>query len=332
MRAVLSKVAGGPETLVLEEIAEPVAGPGQVLVRVAAVGANFPDSLIISDRYQFRPGRPFSPGGELAGTVEAVGEGVVDFAAGDRVVAITIWGAMCEKVAVDAWRCARIPDDMPFDEAAAFLITYGTSYHALVDRARLAAGETLLVLGAAGGVGLAGVEIGKALGARVVAAASSREKVDVALRVGADVGVVYDPRLAEGDGQKALAAEFKKACGSDGAAVVLDPVGGAYSEPALRSIAWLGRFLVVGFPAGIARIPLNLPLLKGCDVLGIFWGSALERDPARHREALAELFDLYGLGRIKPLISARFPLDRAAEAIVELSARRANGKIVVTVP
>lgn len=332
MKAMLSKVPGGPETLVVEEIAEPTAGPGRLLVRVAAVGANFPDSLIIADRYQYRPPRPFSPGGEFSGTVEAVGDGVTDFAPGDRVLAMTIWGAMSEKVAVDAWRCARIPDAMPFDEAAAFLLTYGTSYYALVDRARLKAGETLLVLGAAGGVGLAAVEIGKAFGARVVAAASSKEKVQLAQKLGADAVVVYDPRLAEGEGQKALAAEFKRACGAEGAHVVMDPVGGAYSEPALRSIAWLGRFLVVGFPAGIARIPLNLPLLKSCDVLGIFWGSAMERDPVRHREALGELFDLYAAGKIRPVVSARFPFERGADAIVELSSRRASGKIVVTIP
>ncbi len=332
MKALLSKIAGGPETLVLEDVAEPVAGPGQLLVRVSAVGANFPDSLIISDRYQFKPDRPFAPGGELSGTVEAVGQGVDGFAPGDRVVAITIWGAMAEKVAVSAWRCVRIPEGMPFDEAAAFLLTYGTAYHALVDRARIKAGETVLVLGAAGGVGLAAIEVGKALGARVVAAASSREKVALATSLGADEGVVYDPLLTEGEGQKALAATFKKACGAEGADVVLDPVGGVYSEPALRSIAWLGRFLVVGFPAGIARIPLNLPLLKGCDILGIFWGSAMERDPVRHREALGELFELYGQGRVRPVISARFPLERGADAIVELTARRANGKIVVTIP
>jgi NADPH2:quinone reductase len=329
---MLSKVPGGPETLIVEEIAEPVAGPGRLLVKVAAVGANFPDSLIIADRYQYKPPRPFSPGGEFSGTVEAVGEGVSDFAPGDRVLAMTIWGAMSEKVAVEAWRCARIPDVMPFDEAAAFVLTYGTSYYALVDRARLKPGETLLVLGAAGGVGLAAVEIGKALGARVVAAASSKEKVELAQKLGADAVVVYDPRLTEGEGQKALAAEFKKACGADGFDVIMDPVGGAYSEPALRSIAWLGRFLVVGFPAGIARIPLNLALLKSCDVLGVFWGSAMERDVVRHREALGELFELYAKGKIRPVVSARFPFERGADAIVELSSRRASGKIVVTIP
>lgn len=331
MKAILSKSAGGTETLVLEDVADPVAGPGQVLICVAAVGVNFPDSLIIADRYQERPPRPFSPGGEISGTVEAVGEGVQDFAPGDRVLAIMIWGGMAEKVAVDAWRCQRIPDAMPFDEAAAFMLTYGTSYHALADRARLKAGETLLVLGAAGGVGLSAVEVGKALGARVVAAASNQEKVDFAIAHGADVGVVYDPELAPGDGQRALTTKLREGCGG-GPAVIYDPVGGPYSEAALRSIAWLGRYLVVGFPAGIAKIPLNLPLLKGCDVLGVFWGEAMQRDPVRHRQALGELFALYGEGKVRPAISARFPFSQAARAIAELARRRATGKIVVTVP
>lgn len=329
MKAILSKVAGGPETLVLEEIEAPRAGPGQVVISVASVGANFPDSLIIADRYQEKPPRPFSPGGEIAGVVCEVGEGVEDFAVGDRVLAMIIWGGLREKVAVDAWRCAKIPDAMPFDEAAAFLITYGTSYHALVDRACLQAGETLLVLGASGGVGLAAVEIGKALGARVIAAASTEEKVELAIRYGASDGVVYG---IDTDDARALAAKFKAACGEAGADVIYDPVGGAYSEPALRSIAWLGRYLVVGFPAGIAKIPLNLPLLKGCDILGVFWGSAMQRDPVGHRHALRALFGLYLEGKIRPAISRRYPFERSADAIVELASRKATGKIVITVP
>lgn len=329
MKAILSRHAGGPETLVLEEIEAPRAAPGQIVVAVAAVGANFPDSLIIADRYQEKPPRPFSPGGEIAGIVCEVGAGVEDFAVGDRVLAMIIWGGLRERVAVDAWRCARIPDAMPFDEAAAFLLTYGTSYHALVDRAKLAAGETLLVLGASGGVGLAAVEIGKALGARVIAAASTEEKVDLAMRHGADTGLVYG---TDADNPRALAAKFKAAAGDGGFDVIYDPVGGTYSEPALRSIAWLGRYLVVGFPAGIASVPLNLPLLKGCDILGIFWGSAMQRDPARHRQAVAELFELYLQGRIRPAISRRYRLEDSAEAIIELASRKATGKIVITVP
>lgn len=330
MKAVLSRMPGGPETLVVDDVAEPAAASGQVLVRVAAAGVNFPDSLIIADRYQARPPRPFSPGGEISGVVEAVGEGVTDLMAGDRVVALMVWGGMAEKVAVDAWRCVRIPDVMPFDEAAGFLITYGTSYHALVDRARVRPGETLLVLGAAGGVGLAAVEIGSALGARVIAAASSPEKVDLAMSRGAQDGVVYDASLEEGEGQRALAARFKVACGDAGADVIYDAVGGVYTEPALRSIAWLGRYLVVGFPAGIARIPMNLALLKGCDICGVFWGSAMERDPERHRAALGELFRLYESGAVRPAISARYPLERAGQAIAALASRKAVGKLVVT--
>lgn len=332
MKAVLSKAPGGPDTLVIEDVAEPVAGNGQVLIRVAAVGINFPDSLIIADRYQARPERPFSPGGEVSGTVEQVGEGVSHLKPGDRVLAVMIWGGLAEKVAVDAWRCARIPDAMPFDEAAAFMLTFGTSYYALVDRAKIKAGETLLVLGASGGVGLAAVEIGKALGARVLAAASSQDKLDLALARGASDGIVYDARLEEGDGQRALAASLKTLCGNAGADVIYDPVGGAYSEPALRSAAWLGRYLIVGFPAGIARIPLNLPLLKGCDLLGVFWGSAMERDPVRHAEALGELFELYVEGKVSPTISMRFPFAKSGEAITTLASRQATGKVVVTIP
>ena len=332
MKAILSRIAGGPESLTIEEIDEPVAGQGQIVVSVAAVGANFPDSLVISDRYQFKPPRPFSPGGEISGIVSAVGEGVEDFAVGDRVLAMIIWGGLAEKVAVDAWRCSKIPDAMPFDEAAAFMLTYGTSYHALVDRARLQPGETLLVLGASGGVGLAAVEIGKALGARVIAAASTEEKVALAIARGASDGVVYGSDPADPTAQRALAAKFKTVCGEGGFDVIYDPVGGGYSEPALRSIAWLGRYLVIGFPAGIAKIPLNLPLLKGCDILGVFWGAAMERDPVRHRAAVEELFALYAAGKVRPTISKHYPFEKSAEAIIDLASRKATGKLVITVP
>lgn len=332
MKAVLSKTPGGPNSLVLEDVAEPIPGKGQVLIRVAAVGINFPDSLIIADRYQARPERPFSPGGEISGVIERVGDGVSHLKPGDRVLAVMIWGGLAEKVAVDAWRCARIPDTMPFDDAAAFMLTFGTSYYALVDRARIRSGETLLVLGASGGVGLAAVELGTALGARVLAAASSQDKLDLALARGAEDGIVYDAKLEEGEGQRALAAAFKALCGNAGADVIYDPVGGRYSEPALRTAAWLGRYLIVGFPAGIARIPFNLPLLKGCDILGVFWGSAMERDPARHAEALGELFDLYLAGKVRPTISERFAFDKSSEAIATLASRRATGKVVVTIP
>jgi NADPH2:quinone reductase len=331
MKAVLSRSAGGPGTLVVDEMPEPAAASGEVVVAVKAVGVNFPDLLIIEDKYQFRPQRPFSPGAEIAGVVEAVGEKVETLRRGDRVLAMLGWGGMAEKVAVKAADAFTLPGAMPFDEAAAFLMTYGTSYYALRDRAALKPGETLLVLGAAGGVGLAAVELGRAMGARVIAAASSRKKLDLALAAGAHDGIVYPAGPLDRDAQKALADAFKSACGADGPHVIYDPVGGDYSEPALRSIAWEGRYLVVGFPAGIARLPLNLPLLKGCDIRGIFWGAAIKRDPRRHREATAELMRLYGAGSVKPRIHGRFPLARAAEALEVLASRGAAGKVVITV-
>src|SRR5262245_26712823 len=263
MKAMLSKRVGGPDTLELEDLPDPTPGADEVLIAVKACGVNYPDVLIIEDRYQFKPLRPFAPGGEVAGVVETAGAGVTAIKPGDRVIGSLIWGGMAEKVAVAAERCTPMPDTMPFDEASALVLTYGTSIHALKDRARLQKGETLLVLGAAGGVGLSAVELGKAYGAHVIAAASSQEKVDLARKHGADVGVVYPAGPFDRAGTRALADLFKGACGENGADVIYDPVGGDYSEAALRSIAWEGRFLVVGFPAGIPRLPLNLTLLKG---------------------------------------------------------------------
>jgi NADPH2:quinone reductase len=331
MKALLSRVVGGPETLVIEEIASPVAGKGEVLIAIAACGVNYPDSLIIEDRYQFKPQRPFAPGSEVSGVVEAVGEGVAHLKVGQRVLASTVWGGMAEKVAVEARRCAPIPDAMPFDEAAAFLMTYGTSYYALANRGALKAGETLLVLGAAGGVGSAAVELGKAMGAHVIAAASSAEKVEAAKSWGADAGVVYPGGPFDRDGQKKLAELFKTACGEKGADVIYDSVGGDYSEAALRAIGWEGRLLVIGFPAGIPKLPLNLTLLKSCQVVGVFWGAFVARDPAANARNTQALFALYEKGAIKPRISKRFPLEQASEAIAWLSGRQALGKVVVTV-
>jgi NADPH2:quinone reductase len=259
-----------------------------------------------------------------------VGEGVTHVAPGDRVLANTGSGGMVEEMAVEASRLVKIPDSMPFDEAAAFLMTYGTSYYALKDRGYLKPGQSLLVLGAAGGVGLAAVELGKAMGARVIAAASSQEKVDLAIARGADSGVVYPLGPFDRDGQKALANLFKEACGPAGADVIYDGVGGDYAEASLRSIAWEGRFLVVGFPAGIPKLPLNLTLLKSCDVAGVFWGAAVARDPAAHQQNVRELMDLHAAGKIKPWISETFPLARAGEAISHLASRKAMGKVVVT--
>jgi NADPH2:quinone reductase len=330
MRAVLSKAAGGPETLVLENIEAPSPKPGEVLVKVAACGVNYPDALIIEDKYQSKPPRPFAPGVEVAGVIEATGPGVTELAPGQRVIALVGWGGMAEKVAVAAARCVPIPQAMPFDEAAAFLMTYGTSYHALKDRGRLRPGEVLLVLGAAGGVGSAAVELGKAMGARVIAAASSQEKVEMARTCGADEGFVYPSGPFDKDGAKKLAELFKSACGKDGADVIYDAIGGDYAEAALRAIAWEGRFLVIGFPAGIPRIPLNLALLKGCEIDGVFWGDFTRRDPKASAQNNAELLALYQKGAIKPRVSKRFPLAQAGEAIAWLTGRHALGKVVVT--
>ncbi|AYG94433.1 NADPH:quinone oxidoreductase family protein [Brevundimonas naejangsanensis] len=331
MRAVLSKTPGGPEALVVEEVMDPTPGPGEVVIEVKAVGINYPDALIIADKYQFKPERPFSPGAEVAGVVDAVGEGVKGVFRGDRVVAVPGWGGLVERLKVRADSLIPMPDGMDFETAAAFILTYGTSYYALKDRANLQPGETLLVLGAAGGVGAAAVELGKAMGARVVAAASTNDKVEFALDLGADNGLIYPSGPMDKAAQKALAGEFKLATGRDGADVVFDGVGGDYAEPALRAMDWNGRYLVVGFPAGIPSLPLNLTLLKSASVIGVFWGAAIARDPAAHAANMAELMQLYREGKIRPRISRTFPLERAHEAIQALSDRTAVGKIVVTV-
>ncbi len=330
MKAMLSKSVGGPDTLVFEDLPSPQAKPGHAVISVKACGVNYPDVLIIEDKYQFKPARPFAPGGEVSGVVKSVGEGVTHVKVGDRVLGNTGWGGMAEEMSLEAARLIPIPDAMPFDVAAAFIMTYGTSYYGLKDRGHLKAGETLLVLGAAGGVGLAAVELGKAMGARVIAAASSQAKVDLAIKHGADSGVVYPAGPFDKDGTKALAGLFKDACGPNGADVIYDGVGGDYAEAALRSSAWEGRFLVIGFPAGIPRIPLNLTLLKSCDVVGVFWGAAVARDPKAHQQNVRELFELYAAGKIKPYVSERFPLAKAADAIAHLASRKAMGKVVVT--
>ena len=330
MKAILSKAPGGPDTLTLEEVEAPDPGEGEVRIRVHACGVNYPDTLIIEDKYQFRPDRPFSPGGEISGEIDAVGAGVTGFKPGDRVIGLIAWGGMAEQVVAPVKKCVPMPDDMPFDDAAAFIFTYGTSYHALKQRAALRAGDTLLVLGAGGGVGLAAVELGRAMGARVVAAASSEEKVELAKAHGAEIGVLYPSGPFDKAGAKAMSAQFKETTAPTGANVVYDAVGGDYAEAALRAIAWEGRFLVVGFPAGIPRIPLNLALLKGCQIVGIFWGSFCDREPETNRINNQELMALYASGKIKPHVSARYPLAEAGKGIADLAERRALGKIVVT--
>jgi NADPH:quinone reductase-like Zn-dependent oxidoreductase len=330
MKALLSSEPGPPDTLHLEEVADPVAGPGELLVRIHACAINYPDVLIIEDKYQFRPARPFAPGGEVSGVVEAIGEGVDGWKVGDRLIAYHGHGGLAEKVAVPAAHAFPLPDPYSFVEGSTLLITYATVIHALWDRGRLKSGETLLVLGAAGGIGLAAIELGKARGARVIAAVSSEDKAEAARSAGADLAIIYPQGPFDRDGQKALAEQFKAAVGPAGADVILDPVGGDYAEPALRSIAWEGRYLVVGFPAGIPKLPLNLTLLKSCDVCGVFWGAFAARNPKGNADHVAELFRLWGEGKISPRISATYPLERAGEAIAAMAARKAIGKLVVT--
>jgi NADPH:quinone reductase-like Zn-dependent oxidoreductase len=330
MRALRSHAVGGPETLRVDELPDPVAGAGELLVRVRAAAINYPDVLIIEDKYQMRPPRPFAPGGEIAGEVEAVGEGVEGWTVGDRLIAVPGVGGLSEKIVIPARSAFPLPEGRSFADGAALLLTYATSIHALYDRGRLKDGDTLLILGAAGGVGLAAIELGKARGARVIAAVSSEDKAQAARDAGADHAIVYSAGPFDKDGQRALAEQFKAAVGKDGANVIYDPVGGDYAEPALRSIAWEGRYLVVGFPAGIPRLPLNLTLLKSCDVCGVFWGAFAARDPKANAAHVAELFRLWDDGKIAPRVSATYPLDRGGDAIAALAARSVIGKVVVT--
>ncbi len=332
MKAVLCKAYGPPENLVMEEVAEPALGEGQVRIGVNACGVNFPDVLIIQDKYQFKPPLPFSPGGEIAGKVLEVGPGVSRVQPGQRVIGSTGWGGFAEQVIVDEPRVIPIPDEMPMTEASAFLMTYGTSHYALKDRAELKPGENLLVLGAAGGVGLAAVELGKVMGARVIAAASSEEKLEVCRNHGADETILYPSGSLDRAAQKALSDQIKAATGGQGADVVYDPVGGDYSEPALRATNWEGRFLVIGFAAGdIPKVPLNLTLLKGCQIVGVFWGAFTGRDPKRNQQHIQELMDWYRAGKIRPHVSSAYPFEQYVDAINELAERRAKGKVVLVV-
>jgi len=331
MKALLSRAPGGPETLELADAPDPVAAAGQVVVAVRACAINYPDVLIIEDKYQFRPQRPFAPGGEVAGIVDSVGEGVTGWRPGDRVIGMVGHGGLAEKVAVDAGRLYRLPDGRDFAEGASLILTYATTIHALLDRGRLAAGQSLLVLGAAGGVGLAAIELAKAFGARVVAAVSSEDKAAAATAAGADETIVYPHAPFDRDQSRALADRFKAAGGKAGFDVIYDPVGGDYAEPALRAIGWEGRYLVVGFPAGIPKLPLNLTLLKSCDVCGVFWGAFAARDPAANAAHVEHLFRLWEEGRIGPRVTARFPLAEGGSAIARLGARGAIGKLVVEV-
>ncbi len=329
MKALLSTKVGPPEALEFADLPDPVAGEGEVVIAVKAAGVNFPDSLIIEDKYQFKPERPFAPGGEIAGVIEAVGPGVVNVKAGQRVIGSLGWGGFAQKVKAQAARVLPIPDAMPFDEASAFILTYGTSYYALKDRGAVKPGEVVLVLGAAGGVGIAAIELAKAMGARAIAAVSSKAKAEFAKQAGADDTIVYPTGDLTRDQSKQLAEDFKRVCGG-GADVVYDFVGGAYCEPALRAMNWSGRYLVIGFPAGIPAPPLNLTLLKSSSIVGVFWGASVAREPELHKGNVRDLFKLYSEGKIKPRISARYPLAEGGKAIRALMDRSAQGKLVVT--
>jgi len=323
MKALLCTQFGLPETLVLQDLPELQPAPGEVVIDVFAASANFPDTLIIQNKYKFKPTLPFSPGGEVAGTIAALGEGVSGFALGDRVIGVCGWGGFAEQVRVPAAKLQHLPAGVPMDLGAALIITYGTTHYALVERAQLQPGETLLVLGAAGGTGLSAIELGKLMGARVIAAASSDDKLALCRQHGADETINY--------ATEDLRTRLRALTNGRGVDVVYDPVGGAYSEPALRSMAWKGRFLVIGFTTGeIPKVALNLTLLKGCSIVGVFYGAFSVQEPARHQALMDELLGWLAAGRIKPLVTAHYPLELAARGLRDLLDRRATGKIVIT--
>ena len=330
MKILLCGTYGPPETLMVADLPPLKAGPGQVVISVKACGVSFPDVLMIQNKYQFKPSLPFAPGGEVAGTIKEVGEGVEMVKVGDRVAASIRVGGFAEEALADARRCVPIPDSLDYDIAACFIVPYGTAYHALKDRARLKPGETLVVLGAAGGIGRAAVELGAVMGARVIAGASKPARVELAKARGAADGFIYPEAPLSKDQQKAISDEIKRLTDGVGAAVLCDSLGDDYAEPALRAMAWQGRYLVVGFTSGkIPRIALNLTLLKGCDILGVNWGAAAIRDPKGAFADVTQLANWIAEGKLKPEISAKYTLERASEAIRLLMDRRARGKIVV---
>jgi NADPH2:quinone reductase len=323
MRAVRVHELTGPAALRVDEVPEPVAGAGQVLIDVKACGVNFPDVLLTRGMYQFKPTPPFSPGGEAAGVVRAIGAGVTSVAVGDRVAATLVYGAFAERVVAPELAVVKLPDAINFEIGAATLLTYATTYHALADRAALQAGETLLVLGAAGGVGIAAVEVGVLLGAKVIAAASTDDKLAFCREHGATDVINY--------AREDLKDRIKALTSGNGVDVVYDPVGGALAEPALRGMAWQGRYLVVGFASGdIPKIPLNLVLLKGCQIVGVFWGSFAMRDPQKNRAHAAQIFSWVSHGKLKPAIDAVMPFSDAAAALTRLDQRKVMGKLVLT--
>ena len=323
MQAWFCETLSGPEGLVWKEVPTPEPGPGEVRIAIRAASLNFPDILIVQGKYQFRPEPPFSPGGEIAGVVHSVGPGVASWMKGDHVVAMLTYGGLAERVVVPDSAVFRVPDGLDPAVAASVLTTYGTSWHALVDRAAIRAGEWLLVLGAAGGVGVAAMQIGKLLGAKVIAAARGADKLAFCRENGADAVIDY--------ASEDLKARVKDITGGHGADVVYDPVGGAFTESALRACAWNGRVLVIGFAAGdIPKVATNLCLLKGASIVGVFWGSFVMREPVRARAQIADILERVSRGELTPRIHARFPLARGVEAMRELETRRVMGKVVVT--
>jgi len=324
VKAQVVRELGGIESLRLEDVESPAVPPGHVKIAVEAVGLNFPDILIIQGLYQFQPDLPFSPGAEASGRVIELGDGATQVKVGDRVMGIDFAGAMAEHFVVPEHNTFRIPDDLPADKAAAMSMTYGTSYHALVDRGRLLAGETLLVTGASGGVGSAAVQIGKALGARVIAGVSTEAKAEVARSLGADETVNY--------GTGSLKDQVRELTGGKGADVIYEPVGGDIFLQTLRCVNWGGRILVIGFASGdIPAAPMNLPLLKGYSIVGVFWGDFARRDPAKNRSNFTQILAWAAEGVIDPLISASYPLEQAGAALAELAGRTATGKVVLLV-
>lgn len=331
MKALLSQVPGGPDTLALDEVADPVPGAGEVLIAVRACGINFLDTLIIADQYQIRPPRPFSPGAEVAGVIEAVGPDAGNWKPGDRVIAMLSHGGLAEKVVAPANRTFPLPEGIDFARGAGMLIPFGTAIHALKDRARCRAGETMIVLGAGGGAGLAAVALGSALGLRVIGAVSSLDKAEAVREAGGADIVIYGRAPFDKAQSRELAESFKAAAGPAGADIAYDCVGGDYAEAALRALGWGGRYLPIGFAAGIPSLPMNLPLLKSLDICGVFYGAFTEREPARNAELIAEVMDLTAQGRIARAQPHTYPLERGGEAIAALAGRTAIGKVVVTI-
>ena len=323
MKAVLCKSFGLPETLVIEEVTSPVASKGKVVISIKACGVNFPDTLIIQGKYQIKPPMPFSPGGEVSGIIKEVGEGVSHLKVGDKVFSLTGFGGFAEEVEADAKTTLRMPEGMDFITASSVMYAYGTSYHALKNRAELRAGETLLVMGAAGGVGLAAVELGRIMGAKVIAAASTDEKLELCKKYGASETINYS--------REDLRERLKEITGGKGVDVIYDPIGGKFTEPAFRSIAWKGRYLVVGFAAGdIPSLPFNLPLLKGASIMGVFWGAFAAHEPQESLQNFQELLAFIASGKLKPHIHAQYPLERASEALSEVLDRKVMGKVVIS--